>query len=1228
VRTHLWKRATMVLMLLCVVVALSITCPFVAVSMAVSYTIWPSTTTPTVIGDPDTDAVELGAKFQSNSDGFITGIRFYKASTSTGTHVGNLWTRGGTRLATATFTNETASGWQYQALATPVSIIANTTYIVSYHTNVGHYSFDDRYFSTSGYDNGTLRALGDGEDGSNGVYRYGSVAFPNLSWQSRNYWVDVVFSPTSSSDTTAPKVELFSIPSAATSLTVSITGFTATDGVGVTGYMVTESSTAPLATSTGWSATAPTSYTFTSAGTKTLYAWAKDAAGNVSASKSASVAITLAADTTPPTVTFTLPGTASTLTVTFTQFTATDDVGVTGYMVTESSTAPLATSTGWSATAPTSYTFTSAGTKTLYAWAKDAAGNVSARKSASVTITLPPDTTPPAVTFFLPGTASTLTVTFTQFTATDNVGVTGYMVKTSSTNPLATSTGWLTTAPTSYTFPSTGTKTLYAWAKDAAGNVSTRKSASVTITLSTDTTPPTVTLFRIPVTASAPTVPIVSFTATDNVRVTGYMVTESSTAPSATSTGWLTSAPTSYTFPSAGTKTLYAWVKDAAGNVSSNKNASVIITLQSFGLEPLVAIHVSEITQALETIPATPPTPLAGPDSTGYEWAYTSWHYFVAYESLKEALRSDGTPFIEISDADIASGNLLYSDGSPRYPILISLASEAISDAEITPLRSYVNAGGFLFVGSSAFTRNPNGTLRGDFALADEMGVHITKTSFWDNWDENITFTKTLNHPLVTNIPSGTLIWRMPLASEEIPTAGLAPDFVFHGNHFIWQVRAAGATVIANGASTPLLTTKNYGKGTFIYHSVSQPLIGHGGDDSGMYAYLIYRNAIKWAFESAKVPIIRLSPWRFQYDATFVVRHDFENYADMIRSIETSASFESSVGAKGDYYFCTGTLRDQMQDKTTVVSSLRRAVSTYGATVGSHNGGLKHPLYPSLSPSDYNYWHWGPDQALDASPPGYADGQAYAEASIAKSFQDIESWLSGLDNGRSGCGTAGTCPRIWVSPLYDSTREASYDLLETLAAVTVGEQKVGPFPHWTVSTQTAGKRYEHLTLPVSEWYAGEDTFESLEEHSLSTMRAAVDFYYSLGALINIYGHNISKTGTVQGEYVKYAATKPRVWAANSVKVYDWWRLRSPVSVTPVYTEEADTAVVAVIVNGAIDADTAIEILTLGRDSTGTVDVLLNGSPATPNDYRITDQGSIRIRVGATVSSVEVSYPLE
>ena len=47
-----------------------------------------------------------------------------------------------------------------------------------------------------------------------------------------------------------------------------------------------------------------------------------------------------------------------------------------------------------------------------------------------------------------------------------------------------------------------------------------------------------------------------------------------------------------------------------------------------------------------------------------------------------------------MNDADIAAGSLLNPYGSPKYPILISLASEAIADSEVVALRAYVNAGG------------------------------------------------------------------------------------------------------------------------------------------------------------------------------------------------------------------------------------------------------------------------------------------------------------------------------------------------------------------------------------------------------------------------------------------------------------------------------------------------------------------------------------------------------
>ncbi len=158
-------------------------------------TIWSSSTVPGTVTDPDTSTVELGVKFRSDTDGYITGIRFYKGPSNTGTHVGSLWSKSGTLLGNVTFTGEGTSGWQQANFTTPINVTVGTTYIASYHTNVGYYSADSNYFTNSGVNNAPLHALQNGVDGGNGVYVYSTnPAFPSNTWASSNYWVDVVFS--------------------------------------------------------------------------------------------------------------------------------------------------------------------------------------------------------------------------------------------------------------------------------------------------------------------------------------------------------------------------------------------------------------------------------------------------------------------------------------------------------------------------------------------------------------------------------------------------------------------------------------------------------------------------------------------------------------------------------------------------------------------------------------------------------------------------------------------------------------------------------------------------------------------------------------------------------------------------------------------------------------------------------------------------------------------------
>jgi hypothetical protein len=156
-----------------------------------------STSVPSIINSNDPDPVELGVKFTASANGLISGLRFYKGPQNTGAHVADLWSSTGTLLATATFTNENASGWQQVSFAAPVSIAAGTTYVASYHTS-GNYSVDTGYFNAA-VTSGHLTAPA----GANGVYAYGGGSiFPTSTYQSSNYWVDVVYtsSPVANSD--------------------------------------------------------------------------------------------------------------------------------------------------------------------------------------------------------------------------------------------------------------------------------------------------------------------------------------------------------------------------------------------------------------------------------------------------------------------------------------------------------------------------------------------------------------------------------------------------------------------------------------------------------------------------------------------------------------------------------------------------------------------------------------------------------------------------------------------------------------------------------------------------------------------------------------------------------------------------------------------------------------------------------------------------------------------
>jgi hypothetical protein len=105
--------------------------PSTGISLAVTpkqcpCTIWSVTAVPGNVDAGQGSQLELRISFRAETNGYVTGVRFYKSAGNTGTHVGNLWSASGALLSTAIFTGETASGWQQVNFPAAVPVTANT----------------------------------------------------------------------------------------------------------------------------------------------------------------------------------------------------------------------------------------------------------------------------------------------------------------------------------------------------------------------------------------------------------------------------------------------------------------------------------------------------------------------------------------------------------------------------------------------------------------------------------------------------------------------------------------------------------------------------------------------------------------------------------------------------------------------------------------------------------------------------------------------------------------------------------------------------------------------------------------------------------------------------------------------------------------------------------------------------------------------------------------------
>ena len=368
---------------------------------------------------------------------------------------------------------------------------------------------------------------------------------------------------TPAADTAPPSTPTGLTGAAAASTGANLSWSASTDNVGVTGYIVRRNGV-QIATP------ATTSYADTGLSAATTYSYtvaARDAAGNTSPdSASVNVTTASAADTTPPTTPTGLSGVAAGLTAANLSWNAsTDNVGVTGYIVRRNGVQVATPAT-------TSYADTGLSAATTYSYtvaARDAAGNISPDSaSVSVTTAIATDTTPPTTpTGLTAAAAGSNGANLSWSASTDNVGVTGYIVRRN---------GVQVATPTTTSFADTGlsvgTYSYAVAARDAAGNVSAN-SASASITIA-DTTPPTTPTGLTAAVAGSTGANLSWSASTDNVGVTGYIVRRNGVQVA-------TPATTSFADTGLSAATTYSYTvaaRDAAGNVSPDSTSVSITT--------------------------------------------------------------------------------------------------------------------------------------------------------------------------------------------------------------------------------------------------------------------------------------------------------------------------------------------------------------------------------------------------------------------------------------------------------------------------------------------------------------------------------------------------------------------------------------------------------------------------------------------------------------------------
>jgi hypothetical protein len=315
--------------------------------------------------------------------------------------------------------------------------------------------------------------------------------------------------------------------------------------------------------------TVPRSYTSGPPEVHTLTYWSTDKVGWSETHHTISFTINAAPDTTPPSTTTdrqpfygATPGTI--------HLTATDagwGVAYTNYKVDSNTTQTgNAVSTGGSA---------SPGTHSLYYWSTDNANNVESKNSTTYTV----DTTAPITSIVATQSAysGSPSISLTAFDPPlgSGVAVTYYRLDGGAQTQFTAGTPIYVQAPIS----GTASHSLAFWSVDNMSNTESVKTATFTVTATTDSTPPSISDNHVATYAMPSTFTV---TATDGGWGVSTIMYQRDTSPTVTgysaSSGGVSSASCLVGTGGSGPHTLKYWATDGAGNTATNTITYVVTT--------------------------------------------------------------------------------------------------------------------------------------------------------------------------------------------------------------------------------------------------------------------------------------------------------------------------------------------------------------------------------------------------------------------------------------------------------------------------------------------------------------------------------------------------------------------------------------------------------------------------------------------------------------------------